>query len=393
MAIKHYSKIIAFPILAVVFVFAIFYFLLPPLFGSTIVFSLKDGISVVAEIPKEIITHVKTPDVVKAVYMTSCVASAPSLRAKIENLIDETEINSVVIDIKDYTGQVSFLSDNPLFKDAYSTKCPVKNMKEIVKGLHEKNIYVIGRITVFQDLYAVKTYPELAIKLNSNKNVPWKDRKGLSFIDAGSTAHGDYIAALAEESYNKFGFDELNFDYIRFPSDGNMQDIYFPFSEQVVEADPQFGKAIVVRDFFARLSARLKPQGIKMSADLFGMTTTNTDDLNIGQVLEYAAPYFDYLAPMVYPSHYPVGFNGWKDPNKVPYEIVKFSMDKAVARLQIASTSIQKLRPWLQDNDYPVPYTPEMVRAQIKATYDSGLTSWMLWDAANTYTRAALLNE
>ncbi|MEI7480441.1 MAG: putative glycoside hydrolase, partial [bacterium] len=230
-------------------------------------------------------------------------------------------------------------------------------------------------------------------ELNSNKNVPWKDRKGLSFIDAGSTAHGDYIAALAEESYNKFGFDELNFDYIRFPSDGNMQDIYFPFSEQVVEADPQFGKAIVVRDFFARLSARLKPQGIKMSADLFGMTTTNTDDLNIGQVLEYAAPYFDYLAPMVYPSHYPVGFNGWKDPNKVPYEIVKFSMDKAVARLQIASTSIQKLRPWLQDNDYPVPYTPEMVRAQIKATYDSGLTSWMLWDAANTYTRAALLNE
>jgi hypothetical protein len=96
---------------------------------------------------------------------------------------------------------------------------------------------------------------------------------------------------------------------------------------------------------------------------------------------------------MVYPSHYPVGFNGYKDVNKYPYEIVKYSMDKAVARLQVASTSIQKLRPWLQDNDYPVPYTPEMVRAQIKATYDSGLTSWMLWDASNTYTQAALLKE
>ena len=115
--------------------------------------------------------------------------------------------------------------------------------------------------------------------------------------------------------------------------------------------------------------------------------------MNIGQVLEDALPNFDYVMPMVYPSHYPVGFNGWKDPNKVPYEIVQFSMSKAAERAVAASTTPLKLRPWLQDNDYPVPYTPEMVRAQIKATYDSGLTSWILWDAANTYTRAALNTE
>ena len=120
------------------------------------------------------------------------------------------------------------------------------------------------------------------------------------------------------------------------------------------------------------------------------MTTTNTDDLNIGQVLEKAAPYFDYISPMVYPSHYPPNFNGWKDPNKVPYEIVYFSMSEAAKRLTAASSTPAKLRPWLQDNDYPVPYTPAMVRAQIQATYDAGLTSWMLWDVGNTYTREAL---
>ena len=138
------------------------------------------------------------------------------------------------------------------------------------------------------------------------------------------------------------------------------------------------------------------------------MTTTNFDDLGIGQVLEYALQNFDYVAPMVYPSHYPADFNGYKDPNKVPYEIVKFAMSSAVRRAnylreEIASSTPNstllkivkpsQLRPWLQDNDYPVHYTAEMIRAQIQATYDSGLTSWMLWDPANTYTESALLKD
>jgi hypothetical protein len=111
---------------------------------------------------------------------------------------------------------------------------------------------------------------------------------------------------------------------------------------------------------------------------------------------------------MVYPSHYPTGFNGWNNVNSVPYEIVKFSIDSAIEKLNIFKTEVasstpkapylkkissDQLRPWLQDNDYPVHYTPEMVRAQINATYDAGLDSWLLWDAANTYTRAALLIE
>jgi hypothetical protein len=207
-----------------------------------------------------------------------------------------------------------------------------------------------------------------------------------------------YLVDLAKASY-AIGFDEINFDYIRFPSDGNMTDIYYPWSEIIWTATSTVQtdlspKTRVMESFFKFLHQELAGTGIKLSVDFFGMTTTNTDDLNIGQVLETAIPYFDYICPMVYPSHYPVDFLGYKtvaEVNAHPYEIVKYSMDEAVKRLVVASSTPLKLRPWLQDNDYPIPYTPAMVRAQIQATYDAGLTSWMLWDAGNTYTREALL--
>jgi hypothetical protein len=123
------------------------------------------------------------------------------------------------------------------------------------------------------------------------------------------------------------------------------------------------------------------------------MVTTNTDDLGIGQVLERALPYFDYIAPMVYPSHYPATFLGYKNPAEHPYEVIEYAMGSAVKRLNTASTTPLKLRPWIQDFNLGATYDAEKVRAQIKATYDVGLTSWMLWDPKNQYTRGALLPE
>ena len=169
-----------------------------------------------------------------------------------------------------------------------------------------------------------------------------------------------------------------------------MNDIYFPFSEEFIDLDPEGGKSGVLRGFFSYLTGELRKENITTSADLFGMTTTNTDDLNIGQVLEDALSSFDFVAPMVYPSHYPLTFIGIQNPATKPYEVVKYSMDAAMKR---ASTTPWKLRPWLQDFSLGAVYTPDMVRAQIQATYDSGFGSWMLWDAANTYTREALLPE
>ncbi len=331
--------------------------------------------------PREV-THIKTPDAVKGIYMTACVASTRDWRESMRKLIEDTELNAVVIDIKDSTGSVSFGDYDG------GSGCKVKDMQDFIDKLHAGNIYVIGRISVFQDPLITKLHPEWAVKKYSDGGI-WKDRKGLGFVDVGATKYWDYIVQMAKDAHN-IGFDEINFDYIRYPSDGNMKDAHFTLSGTST-------KPAMLKNFFEYLNINLKPTGVVMSADLFGMTTTNTDDLNIGQVIENAFPYFDFIAPMVYPSHYPNGFNGWADPNKIPYDIVHFSMSRAMERLKfyndnIASTTVE-FRPWLQDNDYPVPYTAEMVRAQIKATYDSGIDSWMLWDAGNTYTKSALLPE
>lgn len=373
-------------IFAVVFLIA--YFGLPVLSGTTYDAMSSGGTGVATTTPKEevfVATHVKTPDQVKGVYMTSWVAGTPSLRASVVNVAEETEINTIVIDIKDDTGRVSYEVKDPELKKIGSEEVRIKDLRQFIAKLHEKNIYVIGRVASFQDPYMVKLHPEIAVKRASDGKV-WRDKKGISWIDAGAREQWDYLVALGKDAYNA-GFDEVQFDYIRFPSDGNMEDISYPYSENKTKHE-------VIKSFFAYISSNLKPTGMKISADLFGMTTTNPDDLGIGQLIEDAFPNFDYISPMVYPSHYPPGFHGYKNVNAVPYEIVKISLDSAVSRLKnynatVASTTVQ-IRPWLQDNDYPVPYTAEMVRKQIQATYDAGLNSWMLWDAANRYTMAAL---
>ncbi|MDP6387868.1 MAG: putative glycoside hydrolase [Candidatus Pacebacteria bacterium] len=336
-------------------------------------------------------SHIDTPKAVKAIYMTSWVAGTPDFRNSLIKIIDETEVNSLVIDIKDYTGRIAFEVNDPLLKEVGAVENRIFDVREFIQHLHDKEIYVIGRISVFQDPYYASKYPEFAVKRESDGEI-WEDYKGITWLDAGAKEVWDYTIALARESYT-IGFDELNFDYIRFPSDGNMNDIFYPFSEERVLADPDYGKAEVLRDFFKYLRKEMKNTGAVLSADLFGMVTTNPDDLNVGQVLEYAEPYFDYISPMVYPSHYPRGFNGWPNPNKEVYGVIKYSMTQAFDRMLAASSTPEKLRPWLQDFDYGGNYDIAEVRAQIQAVYDSGLTSWMLWDPTNIYTKDALLKD
>ena len=346
------------------------------------------------------VAHVPTPTPLKAIYMTQCAVGTPSFRTDLTNLIDETELNSIIIDIKDYSGGIAFPTDDPVLAPYVSDKCGARDMKEFVEELHDRGIYVIGRITVFQDPLYTAAHPEFAVKKESATSTVWKDHKGLSFIDVGAKPFWEYIITLSKASY-ELGFDELNFDYIRFPSDGNMKDIYFAWSGDK-------SKQVALEEFFKYLHDELEPIGVVMSADLFGMTATNEDDLNIGQVLERTLPYFDYVAPMVYPSHYPSGFHGYTNVNEHSYDIVHFSMKEAVRRTVATTTSIgsfmyqrigtstpavyekpsysaSKMRPWLQSFDYPVEYTPEMVQEQIQATYDAGLDSYMFWDPANRY--------
>jgi hypothetical protein len=148
-----------------------------------------------------------------------------------------------------------------------------------------------------------------------------------------------------------------------------------------------------MKSFFEYVNSNLKNTGVKTSADLFGMTATNTDDLGIGQVLEDALLNFDFVAPMVYPSHFPNNWAGMAKPAEKPYDVIYQSMGKAVDRAEALGVDPLKLRPWLQDFDLGANYTKEMVEAQIKATYDVGLNSWMLWDPKNIYTKEALILE
>ncbi len=341
-----------------------------------------------AEILEPPVAHMETPEPLKAIYMTACVAGTPSWRESLKELIKTTELNAVVIDIKDYTGTISFPNDFP--KVSGSKGCVVSDMKDFVASLHADDIYVIGRISVFQDLSYTQLFPELAVKSKKTGGV-WKDRKGIAFVDVGAKDYWQYILDISKASY-ELGFDELNFDYIRYPSDGDMKDTNFTWTVGTST------KPEMLEGFFAHLAENLKGTGAKTSADLFGMTTTITNDMGIGQVLERALPYFDYVAPMVYPSHYPATWNGFANPASHPYEVIQIAMkagrDREVAlniSNGLATSTSSKLRPWLQDFDLGGDYGPAEVRAQMKATYDVGLTSWMLWSAANKYTAGALL--
>lgn len=357
--------------------------------------------------------HIPTPTPLKGIYMSQCVVGTPSFRAKLVQLVDETDLNAIVIDIKDFSGTIGFPIAEGELGEASMVSCGAKDMKEFVKMLHDKNIYVIGRITVFQDPYYTKKHPEQAVQSKSNPGVPWKDHKGLAFVDVSSRPYWEYIKELSILSY-EMGFDELNYDYVRYPSDGNMSDAAYK--------NPN--KADAVELFWKYLHDEVKPIGVVISADLFGMTTSNTDDLGIGQQLEKALPYFDYIYPMVYPSHYPDGFLGLTDPNSDPYKVIHYAMTEAVKRTKATETpvktigsiqvmrtetipatettpattrtvatgmytkqaySVEKIRPWLQDFDYGKEYTPADINAQNQATYDAGLTSWIYWDPSNRY--------
>ena len=329
------------------------------------------------------VLHLKTPNPVRGIYMTSWVAGTTAWREELVGFVKKTEINSIVIDVKDYSGRVAFETEEEKINEAGSEEIRINDLPGIISRMHQDGIYVIARITVFQDPFYAKRHPELAVQ--QKNGALWEDRKGLSYIDPGAKEFWDYIVAISRAS-ERAGFDELNYDYIRFPSDGNISDIVFPHSQNRAKPD-------VLDDFFSYLKANLKTGenalSVPLSADVFGMTMTNMDDLGIGQVLERVDKHFDYTAPMVYPSHYPPTFLGFKNPALYPYEIVLHAMKSGTARLTAATSSPSRIRPWLQDFDLGAQYDASMVRLQKKAVYDAGLDSWMIWDPANKYTRGA----
>ena len=331
------------------------------------------------------------PKIINAIFVTGYSAGSKKYLNYLSNLFATTEINAVVIDIKGSDGNVTYASGAPDVKKYNLYKGAIKDIDGLLKFLHDKNIYVIGRIAVFEDPMYSKARPELAIynkieTANSSKTVLWYDKNKLSWLDPASKDVWDYNISLAKDAASH-GFDEINFDYIRYPSDGNITDINYNLTSGKTKADN-------MEEFFKYLSTEIKKvDNIPISADIFGLTTEAKDDMGIGQVWEKIIPYFDFVCPMVYPSHYPPLTYGYKNPSLHPYEVINKALMSAIIKTKAINQNKSKIRPWLQDFDLGAIYTKDMIQSEIKAVYYNGLNSWMLWDPSNKYTPSALKLE
>jgi len=316
---------------------------------------------------------------IKGIYLTSYIASLPQKIDNFINFMKSSALNAVVIDIKDYSGVIAYDSQVDLVKELKNSRDLIKDVPGLIKKLHDNNIYVIARQTVFQDPELTSKKPEWAVR-NKRTGGLWYDYKGLVWADPTNEEVWKYNVAIAKEAI-ALGFDEINFDYIRFPSDGPMSQMQFAnFAGR--------SKAEVMKAFFKYVYENLKTEPAYLSADLFGFTTERTDDMNIGQQIEDAALYFDYVCPMVYPSHYPSGYLDLKNPAADPYKVVTFALTKGEESLKPIENLRAKIRPWLQDFNLGADYTPAMVDLQIKAASEAGAYGYLLWNARNVYNYA-----
>jgi hypothetical protein len=317
------------------------------------------------------------PKYVRGIHLTSWVAGSSKYRAYLDELVTNSEINTVVIDIKEYEGEV-YIPGVEELKELNIYVPAVPDIENYLSKLKAKGVYTIARIVVFKDNLMPRKKLNLAVK-NPEGGV-WKDRRGLTWLDPYRRENWDYNIRIAERAVD-LGFEEIQFDYIRFPSDGNTRECRYSSAHSTTTTNA----ALV--GFLQEANKRLKPTGANISIDVFGLTTTVRHDMGIGQNIVDMTEWVDYVSPMVYPSHYNKGEYGIPDPNSAPYKTVFLSMEGAKKRLGV---NAGKLRPWLQDFSMGVHYGKNEVSAQIQACYDNDIGDWILWNPRCVYTRAAL---
>lgn len=322
------------------------------------------------------------PPNIKGIHLSFDVAADTTLFAKHIDLIKRTELNGMEIDIKDEGGTVGYDSQVELANQAGSDRAKGgMNLGKVMDKCWYNDIYTIGRIVCFKDPIMAKKRPDLAIQ-DSRTGGLWTDPAGYKYLDPYSKEVWDYLVDLAKEA-GANGFKEVQFDYMRFPSDGNITVCVFPHYDGRT-------KDQVITDFVKYLRDNLKPLGIQISGDVYGLIASGQGDMGIGQSVKQIAQYMDYLCPMVYPSHYNRGEYNISVPEADPYKTVLLSLEDFNKALEGTNC---RLRPWLQDFSLSITYTPEMVEAQIKACYDAGVEEWLLWDPYCTFTEAALQPE
>jgi hypothetical protein len=319
----------------------------------------------------------------KGLYLSLYGIGDRGLRDSALKLIETTELNALVIDIKGDRGMISYKSRVPLATHVGAQQVlTIKDAETLLKSLRDKGIYLIARIVVFKDNPLASARPDLAVKLPSG--AIWHDREGLAWTDAFKKEVWDYNIAVAVEAA-QHGFDEIQFDYLRFPDARGLV-----FSMPNTEAN----RVRAIADFLELARKRLRPYNVFLAADIFGYVCWNLDDTGIGQMLERLVPHVDYLSPMLYPSGFHVGIPGCPDPVAHPYEIVYRSLDRAKQRTGLPPV---RFRPWLQAfRDYAFdrrPFTGKEIRQQIRAAQDFGANGWMLWNPNNIYSAEGLSRQ
>lgn len=321
---------------------------------------------------------------VKGIYVSP--GAATHNISSIIQLIEKTDLNAVVVDVKSDTGALTYASNLPLAnKMGAVRRGTTPAMKNLIRKLKQHHIYTIGRIVTFKDPFLAAKKHELAMQTKNGK--VWRDRSGTSWVDPYLPAVWQYNIGIAREAA-AMGFDEIQFDYVRFPDNGDQID------REVRFHNPQNRtKAEIIGAFLQEAERRLHPLGVQVSADVFGLTTTTQNDMGIGQQWGKIAGTVDLISPMIYPSHYSDGTYGIANPDLEPYHMVKRALIDALNKnkqVRQAYGRAAEIRPWLQAftaswlNPHKS-YGVTEIREQIRAAKELGIDQFLLWNSASHY--------
>jgi hypothetical protein len=312
---------------------------------------------------------------VRGVYLSAWKAGDDAFVERLLTVMGQSGLNTLVVDIKDATGMVSYPSVVPLARTIGAGRQPRYQPERLLRRLAAHRIYPIARVVVFKDPLLAENRRDLAVK--SSRGCLWRDRRGMCWVDPYNKAVWEYNVALAKEAAN-LGFKEIQFDYVRFTSDGATNDCRYPMADARAKWE-------VIRDFLAYAADELRGLGVKVSAAVFGLTCSATGDVGIGQIFEQIATQVDVICPMVYPSHYAKGTYQLANPDSKPYETVYRSLTDARRKIAGLSGRVATIRPWLQDFSLNSVYTRTQLEAQVKAVYEAGLTEWIFWNPNCNY--------
>jgi len=305
---------------------------------------------------------------------------------RIQRLLDTKQINALVIDVKNDAGRFTYPSQLPAVKRIRADRgAKMKDMSALLQRLKQQDVYTIARIVTFKDPFLAAAKPEWAIR--SKNGGVWRDRHGVSWVDPHREEVWDYAIDAAKEAI-RLGFDEVQFDYVRFPDyagldrETNMANVRGETKDQVIQR------------FLRRATREIHETGGWVSADVFGLTTTVKNGMGIGQKWELLAPEVDTISPMIYPSHYSKGSYGVRAPDLHPYTVVREAVKDANARNVSLRQSVghaPKVRPWLQDftAKWVEPhqtYDAKDVQEQIKALKEQGIRQYLLWNPSCDYS-------